>query len=178
MGPSTVLTQQEGLLELRSTGIAGEHHGSRLGLYELLPDVTGEGGSPVYRQMHDGDIVEHFLYRTDGFWFVGPEAGKAFCIFMKKRVAFKAEQMQPPATGWECIIGKDTFQPDPTMECSRELTPICTEVRVELFGAAKEEHPLYEGSYVPVDGKINRGRWVGFVLKLVTLSFYQDADSK
>ena len=51
-------------------------------------------------------------------------------------------------------------------------------MRVELFGAAKEEHPLYEGSYVPVDGKINRGRWVGFVLKLVTLSFYQDADSK
>ena len=70
------------------------------------------------------------IIRTDGFWFVGPEAGKAFCIFMKKRVAFKAEQMQPPATGWECIIGKDTFQPDPTMECSRELTPICAGVSI------------------------------------------------
>ena len=54
---------QSGLFEFRSTGIAGEYHGSRLGLYILFPDVTGEGGSPVYRQMHDGDNVEHFLYR-------------------------------------------------------------------------------------------------------------------
>ena len=56
---------QPNLLELRTTGAAGEYHGERLGLYKLLPEVTGDGGSPVYRQMHDGDNKEYFLYRWD-----------------------------------------------------------------------------------------------------------------
>ena len=54
---------QPNLLELRTTGAAGEYWGSLFGLYKLLPEVTGDGGSPVYRQMHDGDNVEYFLYR-------------------------------------------------------------------------------------------------------------------
>ena len=54
---------QPSLLELRTTGAAGEYWGSLFGLYKLLPEVTGDGGSPVYRQMHDGDIKEYFLHR-------------------------------------------------------------------------------------------------------------------
>ena len=56
---------QPSLLELRTTGAAGEHWGDMFGLYKLLPEVTGDGGSPVYRQMHDGDNAEYFLYRWD-----------------------------------------------------------------------------------------------------------------
>merc|ERR1711894_837205 len=46
------------------------------------------------------------------------------------------------------------------MVCSREVSEPCREVRVELHGAAKEEHPYCAGSYLPVKGKINRGKWV------------------
>ena len=48
--------------------------------------------------------------------------------YMKTRVAFKADQMQPPVKGWECHVGGDKLQPDPLMECSREVTPVCDEV--------------------------------------------------
>ena len=54
---------QPNLLELRTTGAAGEYWGGKFGLYKLLPEVTGDGGSSVYRQMHDGDNKEFFLYR-------------------------------------------------------------------------------------------------------------------
>merc|ERR1712037_142954 len=51
-------------------------------------------------------------------------------------------------------------QSDPTLECSREVTPACSKIIVELQGAAKEKWPEFAGSYLPVKGKINRGRWV------------------
>ena len=70
------------------------------------------------------------ILRADGFWRIGPEAGEIFCL-LRKRVAFEAEQMQPPATGWEYIVGEDmSWQSDPTMECSRELTPFCAGVSI------------------------------------------------
>ena len=56
---------QPNLLELRTNGAAGECWGGKFGLYKLLPEVTGDGGSPVYRQMHDGDNKEYFPYRWD-----------------------------------------------------------------------------------------------------------------
>ena len=56
---------QPNLLELRTTGAAGECWGDKFGLYKLFPEVTGDDGSPVYRQMHDGDKKEYFLYRWD-----------------------------------------------------------------------------------------------------------------
>ena len=56
---------QPNLLELRTTGAAGECWGDKFGLYKLFPEVTGDDGSPVYRQMHDGDNAENFLYRWD-----------------------------------------------------------------------------------------------------------------
>merc|ERR1712037_372722 len=58
--------------------------------------------------------------------------------------------------GWD----GDKDQSDPTLECSREVTPACSEIVVELQGAAKEKWPYCAGSYLPVKGKINRGRWV------------------
>ena len=53
------------LVELRSSGGAGEYQGERLGLYQLLPDEKGDGQSPVYRQRHDGDNEHYYLYRWD-----------------------------------------------------------------------------------------------------------------
>ena len=52
------------MVELRSSGGAGEVWGSRMGVYQLLPDV-GEGGSPVYRQLHDGYNLQYYLCRWD-----------------------------------------------------------------------------------------------------------------
>ena len=48
-------------------GGAGEYHGSKMGLYQLLPDGAekGDGQGPVYRQRHDGDNPHYYLYRWD-----------------------------------------------------------------------------------------------------------------
>ena len=72
------------------------------------------------------------IIRADGFWRVSKKVGKK-AGYMRTRVAFKADQMQPPVKGWE-FYGEGRFQSDPLMECSREVTPVCDEVRVELQG--------------------------------------------
>ena len=73
----------------------------------------------------------HLIIRADGFWRVSKEVGVKGGIYMRTRVAFKADQMQPPVKGWEFgCEGK--WQSDPLMECSREVTPVCDEVRAEL----------------------------------------------
>merc|ERR550517_1364738 len=61
-------------IELRSSGGAGEWLGCYLGLFQLLPD--GDSRGPVYRQRHDGDNQQIYLYRAGDFWLIGPEVGK------------------------------------------------------------------------------------------------------
>ena len=72
----------------------------------------------------------HLIIRADGFWWVSKEVGKK-AGYMKTRAAFKADQMKPLVKGWEFYDG-GKWQSDPLMECSREVTPVCDEVRVEL----------------------------------------------
>ena len=48
-------------LELRSSGGAGEWHGDKMGLYQLMPEKR----DPVYRQRHDGDNENYYIYRWD-----------------------------------------------------------------------------------------------------------------
>ena len=98
------------------------------------------------------------LIRVGDFWWVydkvGEEAG-----WLRAKVVTELDQLRPPLKGWEYL--GDKWESDPTLECSREVSPPCTEVIVELQGAAKEKKGHYAGSYLPVKEKINRGRWVG-----------------
>merc|ERR1712080_518548 len=50
------------------------------------------------------------------------------------------------------------YQSDPSMVCSREVSPACREVIVELKGDAKAKNPECAGSYLPVEGEYHRGR--------------------
>merc|ERR1712126_205353 len=52
------------------------------------------------------------------------------------------------------------WKSDPTLVVSREVTPVCAEIIVEVKGEAKEKHPELDGHYLPLKGKMNRGRWV------------------
>ena len=88
-----ILSGPPNMVELSSSGGAGEYKGDHLGLYQLLPDGGekakkasglfqglfqllsdgGEWGSqgPVYRQLHDGDNDEQVhLYRWDTFYCI------------------------------------------------------------------------------------------------------------
>ena len=114
---------------------------------------------------------------------VGKETG-----WMAAKVVSKEDQLMPPVNGW--LYARDgKFESDPTLVCSREVSPVCKEVRiesvavslfvhlvylqnnsetsrlvqvrVELRGDAKKVQGDCAGSYLPVEGKINRGRWVG-----------------
>ena len=88
---------------------------------------------------------------------MGKEGGN-----LEAKVVTEEDKQMPPVKGWTYWDG-DEDQSDPTLVCSREVTPACSEIVVELQGAAKEEYPELAGSYLPVDleGEINRGRWVG-----------------
>ena len=112
---------------------------------------------------------------------VGKETG-----WMAAKVVSKEDQLMPPVNGWQYHAGGGKWESDPTMVCSREVSPVCKEVRiesvalslfvhlqnnsetsrlvqvrVELRGEAKKVQGDCAGSYLPVEGKINRGRWVG-----------------
>ena len=69
----------------------------------------------------------------------------------------EADQLVPPVNGWQFYDG-NKWSSDPTMECSRDLSEPCKEIVVELRGEAKENLPRCEGSYLPVEGTIIRGR--------------------
>ena len=61
----TLFSGPPNLVELRSSGGAGEYCGATMGLYQLLSDEKGDGQSPVYRQQHEGDNEHYYLYRWD-----------------------------------------------------------------------------------------------------------------
>ena len=113
---------------------------------------------------------------------VGEENG-----FMKAKVVWKEDQLMPPVNGWE-YFGDGKMVSDPTLVCSRKVSPVCKEVRIESVAVSLFVDLVYlqnnsetsrlvqvrvelrgdarylstgHGSYFPVEGKINRGRWVG-----------------
>ena len=77
----------------------------------------------------------------------------------------EADQLVPPVNGWQIYDG-NKWSSDPTMECSRDLSEPCKEIVVELGGEAKREWPRCEGSYLPVEGTIIRGRPVSAFLEM------------
>ena len=79
--------------------------------------------------------------------------------WLKVKVTTNEDKRTPPSIGWQ-YLGGGKWQSDPTLVCSSKLTSVCSEVFVELRGAAKEKVPSCAGRYLPVKGKHNRGRWV------------------
>ena len=104
--------------------------------------------------------VLSLLIRAGDFWWVNDEVGEDNG-FLKAKVVSKEDQMMPPVKGWTYADGKGNLPSDPTMVCSRDLSPACGEIVVQLEGKAKEKHPEFAGIYKPVKGKFQRGRWVG-----------------
>ena len=89
---------------------------------------------------------------------------------MKAKVE-EADQLVPPVNGWQVYVYNGTgwssgwqvydcskWSSYATLECSRELSEPCREIIVELRGEAKKRLVLCEGSYLPVEGTIIRGR--------------------
>ena len=99
------------------------------------------------------------LIRAGDSWYVNKELGKK-AGWLKAKVVSKEDQMMPPVKGWQ-YYGGGKHVSDPTMVCSRDLSPACGEIVVQLEGKAKELHPECAGIYKPVKGKFQRGRWVG-----------------
>ena len=99
------------------------------------------------------------LIRAGDFWHVYNEVGKKRGWLCAK-VVTEEDKQTPPIRGWTYWDGSKD-QSDPTLVCSREVTPACSEIIVQLKGEAKEKWPELGGHYLPVKEKINRGRWVG-----------------
>ena len=84
--------------------------------------------------------------------------------FLRAEVG-EEDQLVPPVNGWQFKDGTK-WSSDPTLECSRDLSEPCKEIVVELGGEAKKKWPRCEGSYLPVDGRIIRGRPVSAFLEM------------
>ena len=118
------------------------------------------------------------LIRAGDFWWVYSEVGIKEG-WLKAKVVTEEDKQMPPVKGWTCVDGKGKWVSDPTLECSREVTPACSKIIVELQGSTKEKPGSWcdlgnyswfaglAGSYLPVEGKINRGRWVGSLTTLI-----------
>ena len=104
------------------------------------------------------NTVHSLLIRAGDFWQVGSEVGKE-AGWLKAKV--ENNQDLPPVNGWQYHAGGGNWPYDSTLVCSMELTTACEEVVVHLEGEAKEKHPGCGGRYLPLNGRMNRGRWVG-----------------
>ena len=102
------------------------------------------------------------LLRAGDFWWVSDELGKE-SGWLRAKVETEEDKKMPPVQGWQYYDGSK-WQSDPTLEASRQVSKPCSEVLVELHGAAKEKQPLCAGIYKPLRGRHNRGRWVGSFL--------------
>ena len=56
-------------------------------------------------------------------------------VWLKAKVG-EADKLLPPVNGWEYYDHAGNYQSDPTMVCSRQVSPACREVIVELKGDA------------------------------------------
>ena len=102
------------------------------------------------------------LIRSGDYWRVNDEVGEEAGFLIAK--VDEADQLLPPVKGWEFFDGGNWVS-DSTLECSGK-SPACSEIIVELTGAALEKWPMLAGSYLPagklpVKGKFVRGRPVG-----------------
>ena len=85
--------------------------------------------------------------------------------WLKAKVETEEDKKMPPVQGWQYYDGSK-WQSDPTLEASRQVSKPCSEVLVELHGAAKERHAECAGIYKPLKGRHNRGRWVSSFLAI------------
>ena len=102
------------------------------------------------------------LLRAGDFWYVNDELGEE-TGWLKAKVETEEDKKMPPVQGWQ-YGDDDKLQSDPSLEASRQVSKPCSEVLVELHGAAKEKQPECAGIYKPLKGRHNRGRWVGSFL--------------
>ena len=102
------------------------------------------------------------LLRAGDFWYLSEELGKE-AGWLRAKVKTEEDKKMPPVQGWQYWDGSK-WHSDPTMEASHQVSKPCSEVLVELHGAAKERHAECAGIYKPLKGRHNRGRWVSSFL--------------
>ena len=103
------------------------------------------------------------LLRAGDFWYGNDELGKKGGGWLRAKVETEKDKKIPPVQDWQ-YWGGSNMQSDPTLKASRQVSKPCSEVLVELHGAAKEKQPECAGIYKPLKGRHNRGRWVSSFL--------------
>ena len=117
------------------------------------------------KSQHNVPTDLSLLLRAGDFWWVNDELGEEDG-WLAAKVETEEDKKMPPVQGWQYWDGSK-WQSDPTLEASRQVSKPCSEVLVELHGAAKEEQPSCAGIYKPLKMRHNRGRWVGSFLSLM-----------
>ena len=96
------------------------------------------------------------IIRVRNYWWVSTKVGEEDGGLLTAKVE-EVDQLVPPINGWQVFDGSP-WSSDPTLECSRDLSEPCREIVVKLGGEAKKKLPRCEGSFLPVEGTIIRGR--------------------
>ena len=117
----------------------------------------------IFRQMNTLQLPYFLINRVGGYWWVSTKVGEED-DWLRAKVE-EADQLVPPVNGWQFYDG-GKWSSYSTLECSRELSEPCREIILELRGEAKKRLALCEGSYLPVEGTIIRGRPVSVFLEM------------
>ena len=102
------------------------------------------------------DILHKLLIRAGTTWWVYQKLGNEHFGRLKAQ-AGEDDQTFPPAKGWK-YNDDGNWHPYPSLECSREPSAPCTEIRVEFEALASI------GVCLPVGGEYSWGRQVDLIL--------------
>ena len=139
-----------------------------MGRFELLIGEARDG-SPVYQQAHSErcrrkntlcciggkpkDISPILCIRSKDEWLVGKVG-----FYTSLKASVGADPLLPPTTGWLFNTG-ESFEEDPSTNCTLpSSSPPCC-LTVTLSGAAKEAHGDCAGEYRSI-GLISAGKQV------------------
>ena len=70
------------------------------------------------------------LLRAGDHWWVSEQVGEKDG-YLKAEVV-KEDPLVPPINGWSYYDDGDNWKSDETLECSRTVSAVCAEVRIEL----------------------------------------------
>ena len=79
--------------------------------------------------------LNSLFIRAGEFWWVNDEVGKK-TGWMKSKGVWEEDRLTPPLHGWQYWDG-NKMQSDQTLECSREVSLVCREVRVDKLALLK-----------------------------------------
>ena len=126
-------------LTLTSEGPAAEYRGGRLGVFDLLPELTNQ--APAYKQRHTVAGEGNYIYKAgNGNWYVSSVLGQN-----GGGLRNQSASNQVPTYGWQCWNDK-TWQPT-FLSISTSPPSLCSTITIEAEDKVAKRYPASLGTF-------------------------------